>query len=495
MKRFYKAIIFILIGLLIGIAFTFKTDIFQTGCAQSKQEQKELSSLSTLETQTIKVAQHAGEAVVSISTEVKERVGGRYSFPFNDSQNDEFFRRFFKEFFGSTLPEREFRRMGLGSGVIIDKGGFILTNEHVIAGADKIKVRLSDGREFDAEVKGKDVRSDLAIIKIKANNLPVAELGNSEDLKIGQWVLAIGNPFGFAIEGSQPTVTVGVISALDRDLPALGRRDRSFTGLIQTDAAINPGNSGGPLVNLKGQVIGINVAIITTTGGYQGLGFAIPVNKAKRILKKLIKGEEILYGWLGVNIQDVNEDLKEYFKLKEEKGAIVVKVYDNSPASKAGLKEGDLLLSVDGKDIKSIKELVNIISNEDPGTKVKLNVLRNNRKLSINVILGKRPQDLDKLIEEAQSQAGFRGLEVENITSELKRRYRIVEKEGVIVTYVEPNSPADEAGIIASDIIIGVESKRITNKEEFLQATKGFKGDCLVKTNRGFFVIKEKKSE
>ncbi|HDN85752.1 MAG TPA: trypsin-like serine protease, partial [Candidatus Omnitrophica bacterium] len=262
-------------------------------------------SIRDLEEATIKVAEKVGKAVVSISTVVRKKMG-RWEFepPFED----EFFRRFFEEFFGEFPRER--KEIGLGSGVIIDKDGYILTNEHVIQGAEEIKVRLPDGREFKAEVKGVDKRSDLAVIKINAHNLPVAELGDSDNLKIGQWVVAIGNPFGFAIESPQPTVTVGVISALHRYLPRIGKRERFYDDLIQTDAAINPGNSGGPLVDLNGKVIGINVAIITTSGGYEGIGFAIPINRAKRILGKLIRGEKILYGWLGITIQDLNEDLR-----------------------------------------------------------------------------------------------------------------------------------------------------------------------------------------
>jgi len=239
--------------------------------------------------------------------------------------------------------------------VIIDKDGYILTNEHVVSDATQVKVKLSDGREFDAETKGVDKRIDLAVIKINAKNLPVAKLGDSDELKIGQWVLAIGNPFGFAIENPEPTVTVGVVSALGRYLPVLGRRDRGYDDFIQTDAAINPGNSGGPLVNLKGEVIGINTAIITTSGGYQGLGFAIPINKAKKVIDKLAKGEKISYGWLGVNIQDLNEDLRNYFGIKEKEGVIVLKVYKDSPAEKGGIKEGDLILSFKSQPVKTTR--------------------------------------------------------------------------------------------------------------------------------------------
>ncbi|MCD6539938.1 MAG: Do family serine endopeptidase [Candidatus Omnitrophica bacterium] len=440
--------------------------------------------LLSSEAQTIKVAEKTGRAVVTIKTEVRERVG--VYFPF-DGFGDEFFRRFFEEFFGE-IPEREFKRMGLGSGVIIDREGYILTNEHVVDSADTIRVRLSDGREFKAKIMGRDERSDLAVIKIEAHNLPVAKLGDSDQLKIGQWVLAIGNPFGFVIEGSQPTVTLGVISALHRDIPSLGYRNRSYSDLIQTDAAINPGNSGGPLVDMEGRVIGINVAIISTSGGYQGLGFAIPINKAKRILNKLIKGERITYGWLGVAIQNLNQDLRNYFGLREAKGVIIIRIFPDSPAEKAGLREGDLILAVDGEKVRTSSDLVRLVSEKAPGSKVDLRILRKNKYLNVKVILGERPQE-ESLVQEKVFR--FRGMEVEDITPSLRREYNLYSEEGVVVTYVEPDSPADRAGILPSDVIISIEGERIRNKKDFLQIVQNIEGDCLVKTNRGFFVIRE----
>ena len=470
MKRILFLILTILLGSSLGSIWAQSTPL--------------LSS----EAQTIKVAEEAGRAVVTIKTEVRERIGGYLPF---DEFGDEFFRRFFEEFFGE-IPQREFKRMGLGSGVIIDREGYILTNEHVVDSADTIRVRLSDGREFKAKIMGKDERSDLAVIKIEAHNLPVAELGDSDQLKIGQWVLAIGNPFGFVIEGSQPTVTLGVISALHRDLPSLGYRNRSYSDLIQTDAAINPGNSGGPLVDMEGRVIGINVAIISTSGGYQGLGFAIPINKAKRILNKLIRGERIAYGWLGVAIQNLNQDLRNYFGLKEGKGVIIVRVFPDSPAEKAGLKEGDLILAVDGEKIRTSSDLVRLVSEQAPGSQVDLRILRKNKYLNVKVILGERPQEESLAQKKVQDQAfRFRGMEVEDITPSLRRKYNLYFEEGVVVTYVEPDSPADRAGILPSDVIISIEGERIRNKKDFLQIVRNIKGDCLVKTNRGFFVIRE----
>lgn len=279
-RKITFGILFVLIGTLIGIGVSIKLDNFVPVHSQALKQEAPVSGALNIEDAVIKVAATSGRAVVSISTEHIAKLGGGKSFyfgyPFGSSPfgEDEFFRKFFEDFFGE-MPRREYKQMGLGSGVIIDKDGYILTNEHVISEADKITVTLPDGREFKGEVKGKDARSDLAVIKIDAHNLPVASLGDSDSLKIGQWVIAIGNPFGFALQNPEPTVTVGVIGALHRTLGRGLSGERDYNDLIQTDAAINPGNSGGPLVNLKGEIVGINVAIFSTSGGYQ----ALPMNR------------------------------------------------------------------------------------------------------------------------------------------------------------------------------------------------------------------------
>ena len=308
-------------------------------------------------------------------------------------------------------------------------------------------------------------------------------------------MVAAGNPFGFAIENPEPTITVGVVSALNRYVPALARRERSYDDLIQTDAAINPGNSGGPLVNLNGEVIGINTAIITVSGGYQGLGFAIPINKAKVILNKLIKGEKILYGWLGVTIQDLNDDLRNYFGVKEKKGVIVIQVTKDSPAERAGFKEGDLILTFDGKPIKTTRDLIRMVSATEVGRVIPSEILRNAKRLTLKVKIGERPEDIEAL-QKAETldvkKAIFRGLGVEDITSYTTQKYNLTDKEGVVVTYIDDDSPASRSGLKVGDVISKIEGKRIHSKRSFTSIASKIKGNCLVKTNRGYFVIKEK---
>ncbi|MDD5166936.1 MAG: trypsin-like peptidase domain-containing protein [Candidatus Omnitrophica bacterium] len=467
-KKIFFGLTFLAVGLLVGVA--------QAADLPSKD--------FGMDDAIISVANSAGRAVVSISTEHTAKIK-RYNFgnPFGGQSpfgQDDPFRKFFDDFSGG-MPDTEYKQTGLGSGVIIDSEGYILTNEHVINGADKATVTLPDGREFKAELKGRDPRSDLAIIKIDAHNLPVATLGDSNSVKIGQWVVAIGNPFGFALQNPEPTVTVGVISALHRSLGRVISGDRDYGDLIQTDAAINPGNSGGPLVNLKGEVVGINVAIFSTSGGYQGIGFAIPVNNAKKIITRLIEGKKILYGWLGVTVQDLTDDLAKYFGLKEKQGVLIAKVLKDGPAEKAGLKESDIIKQFNNTPINNVKELLSTVAAAEVGKKIKIVVMRDKKEVALQVEVGERPQDLEQAAAEIGASEGWRGLKVE-------------EKKGVLVVDVEPGSPADEAGIVRGDLIREINKRQIQNIADYNSATKGLKGDALVKTERGFYIIKEKES-
>jgi serine protease Do len=499
----------LLMGLILGLALAVKFNLFSV--AQSKdtniasvQDTVSLNIPSLeglrMEDAVINVADTTGKAVVSISTEHTTKLRGaqkRFYFrsPFGPSPfgEDEFFDRFFDEFFGA-IPDREFKQIGLGSGVIIDPQGYILTNEHVIEGADKITVTLSDGRKFKGEIKGQDARSDLAIIKIEEKNLPVAILGDSGQLKIGQWVVAVGNPFAFAMENPEPTVTVGVISALHRSLGRALAQDRDYNDLIQTDAAINPGNSGGPLVNLKGEVVGINVAIFSTSGGYQGIGFAIPINNAKRIISQLIAGKKIVYGWLGVTVQNLNEELVKYFNLPDKNGALVANVLKDSPAEKAGIKASDVIKKIDNQPINSVKELLSIVGKAQIGSRIKVTVLREKKELNLEVTVGERPENLEKEEEIISSEipgSRWRGLTVDELNQENLQHFRIEEREGVVVTDIEPGSPADESGIMPGDVIKEINGKKVSNLSNYQRIIQDVKGDCLLVTSRGYFIIKE----
>jgi serine protease Do len=510
MKKYLLfGVLAVMLGLAIGLGLSAKLNISTLAVGQGDKPTPAAPASGALtphavtssfegfsmEDAVINVASTTGKAVVSISSERTEKIGTSqrfYSMPFGGSPNgeDEFFHRFFDDFFGQ-MPQREYKQVGLGSGVIIDQDGFILTNDHVIAGADKITVTLPDGREFKGEVKGHDARSDLAVVKINARDLPVATLGDSNAVRIGQWAVAIGNPFGFAMENPEPTVTVGVISALHRSLGRTSMRDRDYGDLIQTDAAINPGNSGGPLANLKGEVIGINVAIFSTTGGYEGVGFAIPINNAKRIIASLIQGKKILYGWLGVTVQDLNEDMAKYFGLSAKTGVLVAKVLDNSPAQKAGIKDSDIIREFDGKPVKNVRELLSVVGQSEVGRKAKAVIIRDKKEMTVEIEVGQRPQDLEKVTEEAKKEeAAWRGLTVQAITPDVAQRFRIPEKSGVIVSDVDPGSPADEGGIVPGDVIVEINRTPVAAMEDYDRLTKEAKGNALVRTARGYFLIK-----
>ena len=493
-----KSALFLGIALLVGICAGFSP-------AQSQTEKKQPTAAAPsfegfrMEDSIINVAGTAGKAVVSISSEHVTRMQGNrgkrfyYRFPSGESPfgDDDHFRRFFDDFFGE-MPDREFKQIGLGSGVIVDPEGYILTNQHVVDDADKITVTLPDGREFKGEVKGQDSRSDLAIVKVNARDLPVAALGDSDNLKIGQWVVAIGNPFGFALQNPEPTVTAGVIGALHRSLGRTLSADRDYGDLIQTDAAINPGNSGGPLVNLKGEVVGINVAIFSTSGGYQGVGFAIPINSAKRIISSLIRGKKIVYGWLGVTVQDLTDDLAKYFGLPDKSGVLVSKVLENSPAQKAGMKESDVIKQFDNKAINNVRELLSTVGQTEAGRKVQIKVIRDKKELAVNAEIGERPQDISLGLEEGETaQSGtWRGLNVSELNPDIARRLRIEEKRGVAIVDIQSGSPADETGLMPGDVITEINKVPVSNLAGYNKATKDVKGDALVRTSRGYFLIK-----
>ncbi len=446
----------------------------------------------------VKVSKDIGQAVVSISTEHTERYQTRY-YPFAQFE-DQFFNDFFNDFFVEG-PQREFKRMGLGSGFIIDKEGYIITNEHVIHGADKITATLPDGREFEARLTGSDAYSDLAVIKIEPKGeLPFTKLGDSDGLRIGYWAIAIGNPFAFAVKNPEPTVTVGVISALHRSLSRTDKRSREYSDLIQTDAAINPGNSGGPLVNIYGEVIGINVAIFTLSGGSEGIGFAIPINAAKKIINDLIQGKKVLYGWLGVIIQDIDANLATYFGLEDNSGALVSRIVEASPAEKAGLKPGDIIISLGDEKIKNTESLLRALLKKNIGEKVSLGVVRNSKLYSAVVEIAERPEDKTVSVEQKKPEPevsqkvikSWRGIEVSDITSDIAQRFKIAAESGVIILSVEPQSPAEQAGLRPGDVIYEINRVPVKNMRDYSAVADKASGDALIGTYRGYVVLKEK---
>ena len=431
----------------------------------------------------------AAKSVVSISGTIKEKGGeGADNADFVETDYT-YSRDFFEEFYGIVSKDGN-REVLLGSGILIDKAGYIVTNEHVIAGAEQIKVNLPDGREFDAEITGADKRSDLAVIKIKGKKLPEARIGDSKELKIGQWVAAIGNPFGLYAGNARTIVNVGIISSVDRFLPAFEKRETYYDDLIQIDLAINPGKSGGPLVDLRGRVVGINTAVPTKTGAYQGLGFAISINKAKKVWGKLIKGEKIFYGWLGVNIRDLNDDLRNYFGIKDKKGTVILKVYKDSPAEKGGLREGDLVLTFENRQVESTKQLVKMVFLAEVGEEVPIKVSRAGKIIRLKVRISKEPEKAD-ISEKAKDKpkVAFRGVTVDNITPLYKNEFGLKEDKGVVIVNIESGSSAEKSGLIEGDIIFSAGNKEVKNKDDFESAVSKAREKCVFKTSRGDIVF------
>jgi serine protease Do len=344
-------------------------------------------------------------------------------------------------------------------------------------------------------VKGKDPRSDLAIIKIDGKQLPVAALGDSSQLKTGQWVVALGNPLGLSGVGitaqatgaSDPTLSVGVVSALHRQLPRMSRMDRDYSDLIQTDATINPGNSGGPLANLNGEVIGVNVAIIVGPGN--AYGFAIPINKAKGILETLKEGSKVIYGWLGIQIQDITQDVADYYGLSDREGVLVYQVLPESPAAAAGLKDGDIVKTYNGHPIRHSRELIDLVSATKAGQKVAITLLREGKPQTVQVEIGERPLEAEG--EGGEATEAWRGLRVSTLTPESAERLSVpAGTTGVLVTEVDEGSLAEQAGLRPGDIINEVNRARIETIADYQKAIAQIKGNALVRTNRGYVVIK-----
>jgi len=374
----------------------------------------------------------------------------------------------FRRFFGMPEPEpryKEFEEKGLGSGVIISSDGYIVTNAHVVEGADEVIVRFDD-KKYEAKIIGSDKRTDIAVLKIEEENLPYATFADSDKMRVGDWVLAIGSPFEL-----EHTITMGIISAKSRS--NVGITD--YEDFIQTDASINPGNSGGALVNLNAELLGINTAIASQTGGNMGIGFAIPSNMVKTVSEQLINKGHYSRGWLGINIQQITQDISEAFHLQSKKGVLISNVIANSPADKAGLLEGDVILSLDGVELNNSADLRNKIYLSKPGTQVKLVVLRNNSKMTFDINIGILPDDIDgndeySNVNSNTIETGL-GVTVEKITNALRREYNLNRNvQGVVITSLEMNSPLLLAGIQEGDIILEVNRTRINDEPSFRES-------------------------
>ncbi|MEJ2728407.1 MAG: DegQ family serine endoprotease [Deltaproteobacteria bacterium] len=429
------------------------------------------------------LAKDVSPAVVHIRVE-KTVQGGQAAvrqFENPPFQGDDRYKDFFDHFFGGKNPH-EFKQKGLGTGFIIDKDGLIVTNNHVVQDADSIKVVLKDKREFDAKIVGRDPQTDLALIKINAKkNLPAVRLGNSDKLQVGEWVAAIGSPFGL-----EQTVTAGIVSAKGRVIGS-----GPYDDFIQTDASINPGNSGGPLINMNGEVIGINTAIIA---GGQGIGFAIPIDLANNVIEQLKTNGEVTRGWLGITIQDLNGDLAGYYNLKDQSGVLVAAVVPGDPADKAGIKPNDIIIDVNGKKVTTGHELTAMTARLAVGDKATLTVIRDGKQKRFDVEVGKRPltlADAGTPLPEKETEFGF---QVAELTPEMARRLNVAEKSGVVVVGVNANSKAEKAGIQKGDLIKEVNRQGVESvggfKKLIRTSQKGDGIDLLVKRmNAGYVVV------
>jgi serine protease Do len=474
-----KTVIAVIAAIVLTLTFTVAG-----GSAWARMENGAPASFTQL-------VKEAGPAVVNIATKREASTSSRNLLPerfqerFPDRRDP--FQEFFDRFFGGEPPVRESRPRSLGSGFIISADGFIVTNHHVVRNADQILVRLSDGREFTARIIGADQKTDLALLKIdlpNAERLPVLPLGDSTALEVGQWVVAIGSPFGF-----DHTVTAGIVSAKGRSIGA-----GPYDDFIQTDASINPGNSGGPLLNMKGEVVGINTAIIAHA---QGIGFAIPADLARGIIDQLKASGSVTRGWLGVQIQDVTDDIKEYYSLPSTKGALVARVFEGDPADRAGIKQGDVIVEVDGKQVADSRDLTRMVADIPVDKKTPIVVIRDGKRARVSVTIARRDDDVVESPSAPAQEFSRLGWTLAPLDSETASRLGIADEKGVVVTGVEPGGKADSAGLSPGDVIREINRKTVTSVsdvEKLVDAAK--QGDILnlfVQRRASFIVLKLEK--
>lgn len=433
--------------------------LLYTGTTQARESKAKVdtSQLIAISETFVQIAEKITPAVVGVSTTrvVQGRDGGPF---FSDP--------YFRWFFGDRMPrQRDREEEGLGSGVLVSSDGLIVTNAHVVNGADHISVTLSDRRAFKASVVGVDEKTDLAVLRIDGTNLPWVPFGDSSSLRAGELVLAVGNPFGL-----KQTVTMGIISGVGRQ--GVGITD--YEDFIQTDAAINPGNSGGAMVNTRGELIGINTAIFTQSGGYEGIGFAIPSDLARQVMDSLVKKGRVVRGWLGVSIQEITPELAAQFGLKSPSGALVTDVIEDSPAEKAGLRRGDVILDLNGKPIEKLSQLRLLVASTEVGSKVKVRLQRDGKNITVTVTLGELPEDPtvlgsrgDEVPEDTYDNA-LSGLSVGTIDAETSTRFQLEPNtQGVVILDIKLGSTASRAGLTPGDVIIEIHREEIQNLADY----------------------------
>lgn len=465
-KTLAYTLIFITAGIIIGflLAGSLKHETL-TLADKAPLPAKSTDLLNKISDSLSEIASSAMPSIVSISSTqiVERRASG-----LNGLFNNPFFHQFFGNQFRQYERPQKYQQSSLGSGVIVSADGYILTNNHVVAHADKLVVTLANGDQTIGKVIGTDPKSDLALVKIDKHNLHPLKLGNSDALKAGDIVLAVGIPFGLS-----HTVTMGIVSAVGRSNVGIAE----YEDFIQTDAAINPGNSGGALLNTRGELVGINTAIFSTSGGYMGIGFAIPSKMAKSAMESFIKYGKIIRGWLGVDIQSITPELAKHFSLGQHHGALIADIGKNTPASKANLERGDIIVSMDGKEVKDATALKNMVASTAPGTKVTLGIVRQGKKIKVAVTLGEFPEKPSKAFTSI-SKGSFDGLHVVNLNRKIRARYNIPRDiTGVEVDAVDSGSEA--AGILQpGDVIRQVNRRDIRSVKDFLAVTEKLPKDA-----------------
>ena len=416
-----------------------------------------------------KIVERSKDSVVNISTKTRSKRSSSREYQLPDLPEGSPFGELFEKFFDHDEFDRR-RRDGqsLGSGFIISEDGYILTNHHVIAGADEVIVRMSNRKEYTAEVIGSDEASDVAVLKVDDVNLPTLKIGDSDELKVGEWVLAIGSPFGF-----DATVTAGIVSAKGRSLPS-----DNYVPFIQTDVAINPGNSGGPLFNLDGEVVGINSQIYSRSGGFMGLSFAIPIEMAVDVADQIKETGSVSRGWLGVLIQEVTRELAESFGMENPHGALVAKVLDDSPAAAAGLQVGDVIVEFNGKKVMRSSGLPPLVGRAKVGKQAEVTVIRDKKRQKLGVLIAELPTSITQAAytpeEDEPSENTALGMKVEALSGDARKRLKI--ESGVQVVEVDEAGPASDAGIIKGDVITMIDNREIESLDDFEQVTEELKG-------------------